>query len=33
MHVPRCLIRWKLASRLSVLPLELEGLGLDVSLL
>jgi hypothetical protein len=31
MRVRRCLIRWKLASRLSVLRLELEGLGLDVS--
>lgn len=33
MLVRRCLIRWKLASRLSVLWLELEGLELDVSLI
>jgi hypothetical protein len=31
MPVRRCLIRWKLVSRLSVLRLELGGLGLDVS--
>jgi hypothetical protein len=33
MRVLRCLIRWKLVSRLSVLRYELGGLGLDVSLL
>lgn len=33
MLVRRCLIRWKLASPPSVLWLELEGLGLDVSLI
>jgi len=32
MRVLRCSIRWKLDSRLSVLRLELVGLGLDVSL-
>ena len=32
MRVLRCLIRWKLVSRLSVPRLELGGLGLDVSL-
>jgi hypothetical protein len=32
MRVRHCSIRWKLASRPSVLRLELEGLELDVSL-